>query len=312
VFIPWFRKWLLDPAHGKWLIILDGFDFVRRPLEEVRGQYLLESIPVVERGSTILTSRNSRDASELLRLLNVVKVDLVSKAEAVSYLSLFGPEPGGQNSMAAMIYLAFELGGQPLALKQAARYILENGITPREYLGLLQLLRAKEEEAEAMRIKRLSIVDPTIVRSERAVDIIALTRKIGDSVPVKTHLATVQRTDPSRTTKDSGYGSYEPSSVVQEDVEGQEETADVMSVKTLSSFVDLGLDGRLRDINIFASDLVQSLSPDISEVVEGRELVVAAIQDALRAYSYSLEQQSRLDKTSDERKAAHFVRQQSQ
>jgi hypothetical protein len=41
-------------------------------------------------------------------------------------------------------------------------------------------------------------------------------------------------------------------------------------------------------------------------------LVIIAVQDALRAYSYSLEQQNRFSKLSDERKAAHFIRQQSQ
>lgn len=123
---------------------------------------------------------------------------------------------------------------------------------------------------------------------------------------------TARSTDPSRTTKDSGYGSYESGSIVQEIIEEQQEASDLQSIRTLSSFVDLGLDGRLRGINIFASDLAQSLSPDIPEVVEGRELVVVAVQDALRAYSYSLEQQNRPSKLSDERKAAHFIRQQSQ
>ena len=129
----------------------------------------------------------------------------------------------------------------------------------------------------------------------------------------KTDSSTAPYTDPSRTTKDSSYELYDSGSVVQEEaVEEQEEAFDLKSIRTLSSFVDLGLDGRLRGINIFASHLALSLSPDISEIVEGRELVVVAVQDALRAYSYSLEQQNRPSKLSDERKAAHFVRQQSQ
>jgi len=122
----------------------------------------------------------------------------------------------------------------------------------------------------------------------------------------------VAHTDPSRTTKDSGYGSYESCSVVQEDIDQRKEPSDTQSIKTLSSFIDLGLEGRLKGINIFASELIQSLSPDIPEVVEGRDLVVSAIQDALRTYSYSMEQQTWFDGTSDERKAARFIRQQSQ
>ena len=136
---------------------------------------------------------------------------------------------------------------------------------------------------------------------------------------MKMDSATARSTDPSRTAKDSGYASHESGSILQEDIEEQKEASDLQSkasdlqsIRTLSSFVDLGPDGRLRGINIFASDLAQSLSPDISEIVEGRELVIVAVQDALRAYSYSLEQQNRPIKLSDERKAAHFVRQQSQ
>jgi hypothetical protein len=99
---------------------------------------------------------------------------------------------------------------------------------------------------------------------------------------------------------------------VQRDTKGPEEAFDSQSARTLSSFVDLGMDGRVRGINIFASDLVQSLSPEIPGVVEGRELVVTVVQLALRAYSYSLEQRTRPDRRSDEHKAAHFIRQQSQ
>ena len=157
-----------------------------------------------------------------------------------------------------------------------------------------------------------SITRPPIVKFEWPFHAVYLTRRVAERVRKNMDSATARRTDPSSTAKDSGYGSYESGSIVKEDVEEQEEIPDVQSIRTLSSFVDLGLDGRLRGINIFASDLAQSLSPDIPEVVEGRELVVLAVQDALRAYSYSLEQQSRLGKLSDERKAAHFVRQQSQ
>ena len=52
-----FEAWLLDPANGKWLIVIDGFDFVKQSLDATRGKLLLESIPVVTHGSTLLTLR---------------------------------------------------------------------------------------------------------------------------------------------------------------------------------------------------------------------------------------------------------------
>jgi len=211
-----------------------------------------------------------------------------------------------------MFRLARELDGRALALSQAADFIEERDMALGEYVELLRLEKRKDADP-TMKSRDCSAADPTMALSNHPFDAVELTRRIAEGERAKTDAATVTYTDPSRTTKDSGYGSYESGSIVQEEaVEEQEEAFDLKSIRTLSSFVDLGLDGRLRGINIFASDLARSLSPDISEIVEGRELVVIAVQDALRAYSYSLEQQNRPSKLSDERKAAHFVRQQSQ
>jgi hypothetical protein len=279
-----FRQWLLDPANGEWLIVLDGFDFVHQPLEKMHKQRLLESIPVVDRGSTILTLRYSGDYSEPARAAHIMEVSPVSGEEARSYLKrrLAEPDTIGTD-------FASELGSTPLALTQVAELIEESGMTLRKYIDLLRL------------------------ESEWPLDPNDLARMIAERAQTKMEPATARRTDPSTTAKDSGYGSYESGSIVQEGIEEQEEEAsDLQSVRTLSSFVDLGVDGRLRGINIFARDLAQSLSPDIPELVGGRKLLVIAVQDALRAYSYSLEQQNRPSKLSDESKAAHFVRQQSQ
>lgn len=303
-----FRAWLLDPSNGKWLIVLDGIDFVDQHLEKMRKQRLLESIPVVRHGSTILTLRYSGDYSESVRAARVMEVSPVSGKEARSYLELRLAE---QDANGFMFHLASELGGIPLALTQVAEFIEESGMALREYLELLRLEKTKSADT-SLRLGGRNAVDPAILNSERAFDVVGLTRRIAESERIKMDSATAQSTDPSRTAKDSGYGSYESGSILQEDIEEQKEASDLQSIRTLSSFVDLGLDGRLRGINIFASDLAQSLSPDIPEVVEGRELVVFAVQDALRAYSYSLEQQNRPSKLSDERKAAHFIRQQSQ
>lgn len=143
--------------------------------------------------------------------------------------------------------------------------------------------------------------------------------------------------DPSRVTKDSGYVSCQPDSVttkntgavgrllvegstfaaskldntVQEDAKELGADAELLSLRTLSSYVDLGLQGRLRGIEFFVRDIVDSLSLDIPDIVEDRKLVAESIQDAVRLYSYALEKETRLLHASDERKAAVFVRQES-
>jgi hypothetical protein len=301
-----FREWLLDPANGEWLIVLDGFDLAQRPLERMDAELLLEAIPVISRGSTILTLRH---AGILDREFNTEWVTPFSKEQAIAY---FKQRFGEQTDLGDMFRLARELDGRALALSQAADFIEERDMALGEYVELLRLEKRKDADP-AMKSRDCSAADPTMALSKHPFDAVELTRRIAEGERAKTDAATVAYTDPSRTTKDSGYGSYESGSIVQEEaVEEQEEAFDLKSIRTLSSFVDLGLDGRLRGINIFASDLARSLSPDICEIVEGRELVVIAVQDALRAYSYSLEQQNRPSKLSDERKAAHFVRQQSQ
>ena len=303
-----FKEILLDPANGKWLIILDGFDsMMNSRLDEMDGLRLLRAIPVVHHVSTILTLRTGRDETKLSESVNTATVHPFSEAEAVLYLKLRLAEIETSD----MVRLARELYGIPLALTRAAECMEESGMASGEYLELLHVGKAREAE-RAMKFGGRRAVYQTMAKFIQPSDAVDLTRRVAERVRTNMDSATARRTDPSSTAKDSGYGSYESGSIAKEDVEEQEETSDVQSVRTLSSFVDLGLDGRLRGINIFASDLAQSLSPDIPEVVEGRELVVLAVQDALRAYSYSLEQQNRPGKLSDERKAAHFVRQQSQ
>lgn len=299
-----FRSRLLNPADGKWLIVLDGFDYVQGPLESMDGRVLFRAIPVVSHGSTILTFRRNTE----FRFFTNITVEPLSEEEAVSYLKLRIAE---HNAMGDMVQLARAVDGEPMALSRAAYRFGTSGMALGEYAKKVQLEREKWAY-ETSWFGGRSAIDPMMVESKRPLDAADLTRKAVEGERAKVGPALVPPPEPSRTAQDSGYGSYESGSIVQEVIKEQEKAPDSQSVRTLSSFVDLGPDGRLRGINIFASHLAQSLSPDISEVVEGRELVITAVQDAVRAYSYSLEQQDRPSKLSDERKAAHFVRQQSQ
>jgi hypothetical protein len=90
----------------------------------------------------------------------------------------------------------------------------------------------------------------------------------------------------------------------------QKEDSKVRSVAAVPSFVDLGLGGWLSPVDIFASDLVQSLSLDTSKAVGDQGPMALALCDALRVYSYSLEQQKEPEEFAEE--VARFVRLQSQ
>lgn len=85
---------------------------------------------------------------------------------------------------------------------------------------------------------------------------------------------------------------------------------DLQSIRSLSTFVDLGEDGSLWSITAFALNIVDSLSPDISDAIHDREEARLVIQEALEAFSYSVEREDQFPRLSPERQATTFVRQQ--
>jgi hypothetical protein len=91
-----------------------------------------------------------------------------------------------------------------------------------------------------------------------------------------------------------------------------EPAADLQSLRSLSSRVELGTYGRLVGVEVFARDVVQNLDPDLSDAIHAQSDVLDAVRDALRVYSYSLERRVGHFNSSTERKAARFIRQQSQ
>jgi hypothetical protein len=91
-----------------------------------------------------------------------------------------------------------------------------------------------------------------------------------------------------------------------------EPAADLRSLNSFSSRVELGTHGRLVGVDVFARDVVQHLDPDLSDVIHAQGDVLDAVQDALHVYSYSLERRVGHFKLSTERRAARFVRQQCQ
>lgn len=119
-------------------------------------------------------------------------------------------------------------------------------------------------------------------------------------------------TEPSYMGKDSGYASYSSASVKQVEDNRAEEAFDIMSLKTTSSHVQVGEQDRGAGMDAFARDVVQSLDPDLSAHIEDHQGVLCTIQNALRAFSYSLEGGLRMEESKDRRRAARFIRQEHQ
>ncbi|GAB7326961.1 hypothetical protein MBLNU13_g10914t3 [Cladosporium sp. NU13] len=301
--IRFFRTRLRDAINGKWLVVLDEIEDVQWLLNGNHGERRLDYLPLDFQDSMLVITRNSLVASKLVESEDMVLLDTISEQEAISFIKAKLADRN-DDVVNRLAHVADIVNHLPLALEQALGMVPGSSVTAS---NLLERLLAIDEH-DTLGIKRPLSVGPEETSHEDATD---PWLPVAEPESTKTSSFTISYTDPSRTAQDSGYGSYESASVVKADNEEQDGASDVRSISTVSSFIDLGLEGRLKGINIFASDLVQSLSPDTPGVVEGRELVVAVVQLALRAYSYSLEQRTRPDRTSDERKAAHFIRQQS-
>ena len=118
------REWL--EKHEGWLLILDN---------ACEPQDLLKYIPHGGKGHVILTSRNSNWTT----LAKSLAVQVFERAESVGFLL----ERTGENDEAAADKLAEALGDLPLALAQAASYIVETGRSISGYTALYELRRSE-------------------------------------------------------------------------------------------------------------------------------------------------------------------------
>lgn len=244
---------------------------------------LLDLFPIVDHGSMILTTQTGYAISQLFLLPNLEVVHSVHLTIAKRYLEARLAAKEGDD---VVLQLAQEMEGIPKALALAANCIRDTKIDPGDYLELFRKRKAID-----------LISDP-----------VSVTMELGQRVLPTRWSVVTQLANANRTIEDGTYGSGRSE---QQDNEKLNVSSEIRSGMAISSFVDIGLGGWLRGIEVFASDLVQCLSPDIPNVVGDSDMVTAAVQDALRVYSYSLEQQEQPEKLSDEQKAAHFVRQQS-
>ena len=112
------RRWL--SRHQRWLLIFDN----------VQGPEVLNLVPSGGGGHVLITSRYlgwRREAHPL-------QLDVLRRKEAVEFLL----ERTGESDHEAAEALAEVLGDLPLALEQAAAYIVEGGITLANYLEMFQ------------------------------------------------------------------------------------------------------------------------------------------------------------------------------
>src|SRR5262249_1709757 len=114
------KRWLNE--HEKWLLVFDNAD---------TPSMLSKFLPQQPRGDILVTSR--AHAFQNLGILNPREVSVLSPAAATEFLLKRTVREGGAESQEAEA-LTKELGYLPLALEQAAAYIVENQSSFKNYL----------------------------------------------------------------------------------------------------------------------------------------------------------------------------------
>ncbi|MFI0939236.1 NB-ARC domain-containing protein, partial [Streptomyces sp. NPDC021020] len=141
-----FLAWLRTGAR-RWLVVLDD---VADPAD-VKGLWP----PAVEHGRTVVTTRR-RDAALSGNGRRLVQVGTFTPEEAVTYLASALEEAGRAEPKAELAALAKDLGCLPLALSQAAAYVVDAGIPVAKYRDLL-----------ARRIRTLDEVSPDVLPDDQ-------------------------------------------------------------------------------------------------------------------------------------------------
>ena len=112
----------LERGIDRWMLI---FDNAEEPSK------LQPFLPRIGTGLVLITSRNPN----WLSVGEVLEIDVLTEPEAVTFLL----RRADWTDHEAAIALARRLGGLPLALEQAGSFIEATGMSPRDYLQLLEL-----------------------------------------------------------------------------------------------------------------------------------------------------------------------------
>ena len=131
--LPLVKQWLEGPQSGKWLLILDNaddYDLLYGPTRHI------DYLPSCKNGSVLMTTRNNKVAVDFAPSAGIIEVTPFDKHEVHLFFSnRFGSDRSVDESVAYW-KLATELENLPLALTQAAAFILGNRISIQEYLVL--------------------------------------------------------------------------------------------------------------------------------------------------------------------------------
>jgi hypothetical protein len=121
------HDWLRDCKH-RWLLVLDNVDEARFLLDcldanpKAASRPLREYLPYCEHGSILITTRNKEAALKLVEQRDVIAVEPIDKVSAVV---LFEKKLGTLGDSREVAELAAALECMPLAIVQAAAYILQ-------------------------------------------------------------------------------------------------------------------------------------------------------------------------------------------
>ncbi|KAJ2981246.1 hypothetical protein NQ176_g2146 [Zarea fungicola] len=129
------HDWLRDERKGPWIIILDNVDdasFLTLPQRDTGAaattitaahpKQLISYIPKCQHGSILVTSRSRGAAQELVEDYNIITIDPMNESDA---LQLFQNKLGQRTNEACTVELTAALEYMPLAIVQAAAYILQ-------------------------------------------------------------------------------------------------------------------------------------------------------------------------------------------
>ncbi|KAK2596810.1 hypothetical protein QQS21_006139 [Conoideocrella luteorostrata] len=129
------HDWLQDERTGPWTIVLDNVDdagFLKFPgpgieaaattMESANPRQLISYIPHCQHGSVLVTSRSRDAALELVERSNIITIEPMNEKDA---LQLFQNKLGQDDYEACTAELAAALDYMPLAIVQAAAYVLQ-------------------------------------------------------------------------------------------------------------------------------------------------------------------------------------------
>ena len=144
-------KALEKSETGRWLLIIDNADdsdmFFEQnlPLNRSTRLRLASYLPSSELGCILFTTRDLKVATKLTKgngsIIDVPEMDLIECRQLLTKSLLKHPDEGNSDSVEKLLELLAQL---PLAIKQAAAFMVENSVTVPRYVELFQSTETKK------------------------------------------------------------------------------------------------------------------------------------------------------------------------